>query len=110
MLSSLPVPDLPLPIICTLLLLAIIVLPVVYSVIRATLSPLRSIPGPHLARYSRLWYLRAVRRRDFQETNVRLHEEHGKLPSHYFIRLRLIYEALSCALRRMNIPSTTRML
>lgn len=40
-------------------------------------DPLRSVPGPFWARFTRLWYLRQVARGDFEKTNVALHKKHG---------------------------------
>jgi hypothetical protein len=47
-----------------------------------TTSPLRRVPGPFLARFTRFWYLKAVARGDFEKTNVELHKRYGilKLP------------------------------
>ncbi|KAH7014099.1 cytochrome P450 [Microdochium trichocladiopsis] len=44
-------------------------------------SPLRSIPGPWIARFSDIWYFAAVQRRGqtFQETSKRLHHQHGPI-------------------------------
>ncbi|KAF4535861.1 Cytochrome P450 [Lasiodiplodia theobromae] len=49
----------------------------VRSFIRALFSPLRSVPGPFLARFTRLWYLWKVWRGDFQKTNIELHRKYG---------------------------------
>jgi hypothetical protein len=43
------------------------------------LSPLRSIPGPLLARFTRLWELRALHRGDIEAVTIDLHRRHGKL-------------------------------
>ncbi|PYH93221.1 cytochrome P450 [Aspergillus ellipticus CBS 707.79] len=48
-------------------------------VLRRGLSQDRDIPGPFLARFSRLWYMRQMIRGDFQYTNIRLHQDHGKI-------------------------------
>jgi hypothetical protein len=45
--------------------------------IRPFLSPLRSVLGPFIARWTDAWYLYKVWRGDF-ETNQRLHEVYGK--------------------------------
>lgn len=50
---------------------------ILHSLLRATLSSLRSVPGPFLARFSRLWYLRNVYRGDFHTKNVALHRQYG---------------------------------
>lgn len=46
-------------------------------VIKPLFLPLQTIPGPFLARFSRLWYLSKVWRGDFEKTNRRLHERYG---------------------------------
>ncbi|CAO2650872.1 Nn.00g091690.m01.CDS01 [Neocucurbitaria sp. VM-36] len=52
-------------------------------------SPLRSIPGPLLARFTRLWYLRRVRLGQFHDDNVTLHRKYGSVvriaPNQYSI-------------------------
>lgn len=45
--------------------------------VKRALSSDRDIPGPFLARFTRLWYLRQMTRGDFQYTNIRLHRDHG---------------------------------
>ncbi|GCB25018.1 pisatin demethylase [Aspergillus awamori] len=47
--------------------------------VKRALSSDRDIPGPFLARFTRLWYLRQMTRGDFQYTNIRLHRDHGKI-------------------------------
>lgn len=49
----------------------------VLTLVRQLVSPLRSIPGPLLARFTDLWYLVKIRRGDFELTNKRLHEQYG---------------------------------
>lgn len=41
------------------------------------LSPLRHIPGPFLAKFTRLWELQAVRRTDFNLACIQLHAQYG---------------------------------
>jgi cytochrome P450 len=43
------------------------------------LDPLRSIPGPFLARFSRLWMVYHARRGDMHTTMIALHKKYGKL-------------------------------
>lgn len=50
---------------------------VLWVFVRRILSPDRDIPGPFLARFTLLWYLRQMTRGDFQYTNIRLHRDHG---------------------------------
>lgn len=40
-------------------------------------DPLRDIPGPFWARFTRLWYLREVANGQFEKTNVALHKRYG---------------------------------
>lgn len=47
-------------------------------IMKALLHPLRDIPGPFWARFTRLWYLRAVRKGDFEMKNIDLHRSYGK--------------------------------
>ncbi|KAJ3472634.1 hypothetical protein NLG97_g10831 [Lecanicillium saksenae] len=47
------------------------------SLYRAAADPLRSIPGPFLARFNRLWYLAAIARGRFDSENVELHRRYG---------------------------------
>ncbi|KAF5019802.1 hypothetical protein F66182_8171 [Fusarium sp. NRRL 66182] len=42
-------------------------------------SPLRTVPGPFLARFTDLWYLWKVSQGDFDALNRDLHKKHGKL-------------------------------
>lgn len=51
---------------------------ILYALISAVLSPGRSIPGPLLARFTRLWYLRRVRLGRFHLDNVALHRKYGE--------------------------------
>ncbi|KAH7413160.1 cytochrome P450 [Cadophora sp. MPI-SDFR-AT-0126] len=48
-----------------------------YFLLAPLLSPQRSIPGPFLARFTRLWYFYQIYKGDFERLNVRLHEEYG---------------------------------
>ncbi|KAH7082639.1 cytochrome P450 [Paraphoma chrysanthemicola] len=62
------------------LLLAIgLVICLLLFVIPAIVSPLRSIPGPFLARFTRLWYLRRTRLGQFHEDNIVLHRKYGPI-------------------------------
>ena len=51
------------------------------------LSPLRSIPGPIAARFTRLWFLYRVWRGRFDLDTIALHKKHGSIfrygPKHY---------------------------
>ncbi len=48
-----------------------------YKVITVLRDPLRTVPGPFFARFTRLWYLRKVWRGDFEKTNIALHKKYG---------------------------------
>jgi hypothetical protein len=50
-----------------------------FCVIQVLLDPLRSIPGPFLARFTRLWYFYNVYKGDFEITNIKLHEKYGPI-------------------------------
>ncbi|KAJ9608403.1 hypothetical protein H2200_007391 [Cladophialophora chaetospira] len=60
-----------------------------YKLIVTLRDPLRTVPGPFLARFTKLWYLRNVWRGDFEKTNVALHKKHGSVvriaPNYYSI-------------------------
>ncbi|KAL0260963.1 hypothetical protein SLS55_004655 [Diplodia seriata] len=59
------------------------------SILQSIRSPLRSIPGPLLARFTRLWYLKEVWTGQFPWTNIALHKKHGPIvriaPNEYSI-------------------------
>lgn len=64
-----------------LILLAVGFTKYIYRIIT---SPLRDVPGPLFARFSRLWELYAIRKYDNTALNIALHEKYGKatkLPS-----------------------------
>ncbi|KAI0128207.1 cytochrome P450 [Hypoxylon sp. NC0597] len=44
---------------------------------RHVTSPLRSVPGPFLARFTDLWYLWKVKQGSFEKVNKELHEKYG---------------------------------
>ncbi|KAI8949914.1 cytochrome P450 [Xylaria longipes] len=46
---------------------------------RSVLSPLRSVPGPFLARCSDLWYLWHVKKGHWEVRNIELHRKHGAI-------------------------------
>ncbi|KIX01188.1 uncharacterized protein Z518_08913 [Rhinocladiella mackenziei CBS 650.93] len=61
------------------LILACVLLPITYYLYRAARDPLRSAPGPFLARFTRLWYLKAVHKGDFELQNIQLHRQYGPI-------------------------------
>jgi hypothetical protein len=40
-------------------------------------SPLRHVPGPMAARFSRYWYMKRVSEGSFHKLNIQLHRQHG---------------------------------
>jgi hypothetical protein len=50
---------------------------IAYVLAHATVSPLRNLPGPFWARYTRFWYLRQVIQGDFEKKNIELHAKYG---------------------------------
>jgi hypothetical protein len=59
---------------------AILIAWIVRKIYLAVSDDLRSIPGPPLARFTRLWYLNAVHKGDFEKQNIELHRKLGKRP------------------------------
>lgn len=51
---------------------------VVVIVLRSLLTPLRNVPGPFLARFSRLWYLIHILKGNWEKVDVELHRRYGK--------------------------------
>lgn len=58
--------------------LVLAVLTVSIYVIKLVRSPLRSVPGPFLARFTRFWYLQQVRAGNFEKVNIELHRKYGQ--------------------------------
>jgi hypothetical protein len=60
-----------------------------YGVVSAVIDPLRDIPGPFLARFTRLWYFFEVYKGSFEISNVALHKTYGSIvriaPNEYSI-------------------------
>lgn len=54
-----------------------------YEIYRVVSDPLRKVPGPFWARYTRLWEVYHVRKGNFHLLNIELHERYGKLPRYY---------------------------
>lgn len=55
-----------------------------------TIHPLASVPGPWLATWSRLWYMRKIWSEDVEVDERALHKEHGPL-------VRIAYDEVSCS-------------
>lgn len=51
----------------------------VYGLLQYLLDPLRSLPGPFLARFSRFWYFFETYKGVFEETNIELHRKYGPI-------------------------------
>ncbi len=64
-----------------IILIGLVGIFVIFIVLRVVFSPLRHIPGPFWARFTRAWYFHKVRKADFQWTNIKLHEQYGILSS-----------------------------
>ncbi|KAI8255633.1 hypothetical protein K4K56_007815 [Colletotrichum sp. SAR 10_98] len=62
---------------------------ILYSLVRWIRSPLRSVPGPSLARFTDFWYFRRLKQGGFEKVNQRLHERYGPIvrygPNRYSI-------------------------
>lgn len=67
--------------------LAFVVLRYVYQTLT---SPLRRVPGPLLARFTRLWELQAIRKHENAALNIALHEKYGQWALCRFIRTTLV--------------------
>lgn len=50
---------------------------IILAVYQHFVSPLRSIPGPFLARFTDLWYFYQLRKGRFEVINQQLHEKYG---------------------------------
>jgi hypothetical protein len=55
-----------------------VLLLIIYCIVGAIADPLRSVPGPILAMFTRFWYSRALAQVDFEKQNIELHRKHGK--------------------------------
>ncbi|KAN0119335.1 cytochrome P450 [Hyaloscypha variabilis] len=52
---------------------------VAYTIVSVVADPLRDIPGPFLARFTRLWYFFEVYKGSFETTNLNLHKKYGPI-------------------------------
>ncbi|KAJ5603228.1 hypothetical protein N7537_006184 [Penicillium hordei] len=61
----------------------------IHHLYRLAHDPLRRVPGPWLARFTRLWELHQIRRGHFEQINVELHQRYGPIvriaPNRYSI-------------------------
>jgi hypothetical protein len=60
------------------LVLAVVSILFLRTLLRAFVTPLRNVPGPFLAKFSRFWKLREYYRGGFERTNIELHQRHGE--------------------------------
>ncbi|KAI0450404.1 cytochrome P450 [Xylaria acuta] len=62
---------------------------IIQRLLRSVLSPLRSVPGPFLARCSDLWYAWHAKKGRWEVRNIELHRKHGAIvrygPNRYSI-------------------------
>lgn len=52
---------------------------VLYSLLQFILDPLRNIPGPFFARFTRLWYFIEIYKGRFELTEIELHKKYGPI-------------------------------
>ena len=52
---------------------------VIYHALQYVLDPLRDIPGPLLARFTRFWYLLEIYRGHYERTNIEFHKKYGPI-------------------------------
>src|SRR5687767_8103807 len=52
---------------------------VAYWLLQIILDPLRDIPGPPLARFTRWWYFLEIYKGSFEITNIKLHKKYGPI-------------------------------
>lgn len=71
------------PILLVYGLLAITLARTAYAAIAALFSPTRHIPGPFLARFTRLWYFRSVWNGTAERDHIELHRKYAK-PGQYY--------------------------
>lgn len=50
-----------------------------YNFEKALRDPLRDVPGPLSARFTRLWYFQRILRGQFERDNIALHQEYGQI-------------------------------
>ena len=60
-----------------------------HALYKAYATPLRHVPGPWIAKFTRLWLLGAINSREYQKINVELHRNYGPVvrisPNEYSI-------------------------
>ncbi|TVY29916.1 Pisatin demethylase [Lachnellula hyalina] len=63
----------------TVLLGLPLILSISYIFISILLDPLRHLPGPRIARFTRLWYLYQIYQGRFEQVNIALHQKYGPI-------------------------------
>ncbi|KAK3209659.1 hypothetical protein GRF29_44g260760 [Pseudopithomyces chartarum] len=71
------------------LALTLLTLQILYTLITAIISPLRSIPGPFLTRFSKAWYFFSVKTGQHEHHALALHREYAKPNEHFAPIVRL---------------------
>ena len=51
----------------------------IYSLLTYLFDPLRDIPGPFFARFTRLWYLLELYKGAYELTDIELHKKYGPI-------------------------------
>jgi hypothetical protein len=73
----------------SIILLCVVLTYLVHNILQCILDPLRHVPGPLVARFTRFWYLYKIAQGDFERTNLALHERFGPVvriaPNEYSI-------------------------
>lgn len=59
-------------------LFAVLAFAVLRYIYQTLTSPLRHVPGPFLARFTRLWELQAICKQENAALNIALHEKYGE--------------------------------
>ena len=60
------------------LLGTIVLIGLAFLVVKFAQDPLKDVPGPFWARFTRLWELRASMQGKFEQDNIKLHERYGQ--------------------------------
>lgn len=58
---------------------ALVILRIFYAILASVLSPLRKVPGPFAACFTKLWYFTRVAKGNFHHENTDLHRRYGPL-------------------------------
>ena len=72
-----------------MLITTVLVSIVLRTLYKAYATPLRDIPGPPFAKYTRFWLCKAINSRKYHEINVNIHRKYGPIvrisPNEYSI-------------------------